>query len=139
MKKLREKYFWQSNNEIERNTKSYNQQMKDYKLAVILHLCYKDLMRLSDYDTIRTNIKSKFEKQLFSKNAKLSEFDLTNVTVFTLKSLSMKLKLKKYSKIYALLKNLQSVLSSNKWKEIFVKFKIKFFFIIKIDTFFISK
>ena len=139
MKKLREKYFWQFDDDIKRNMKFNNQRMKNYKLTIILHLCYENLMRLSNYDTIKTNIQLKFEKKIFSKNTKLSEFDLTNVIFFTFEFLSIKLNLKKYFKIHAFLKNLQTALSSNRWKKIFVKFKKKIFSIIKIDAFFISK
>ena len=88
--------------------------MKNYKLTIILHLCYENLMCFSDYDTIKTNIKQKFEKKNFSKNIKLSNFDVTNVIVFILNWLTMKHDFKKYFKIYVFLKNLQSVFSLNK-------------------------
>ena len=91
-----------------------NQRIKNYKLTIILHLCYEDLMRFSNYDTIKTNVQSKFEEIFFSKNIKLSKFDLTNMIFFTFEFLSMKLNLKKYFKIHAFLKNLQTALLSNR-------------------------
>lgn len=55
-----------------------------------------------------------------------------------LNSLSHKIELKKYCRVYNLFKNLQTALSSKKWKISFQKTKI-FFSTFHVDVFFISK
>jgi hypothetical protein len=78
-----------------------------------------------------------FEK-LLSFDCKLFEFNIVDVIASILSSLFDEIDLKKYFKINALLKFMQCVLVSNKWRKIFEKKHANSFFFITIATNFIS-
>ncbi len=61
-----------------------------------------------------------FEK-LLSFDCKLSEFDIADVIAPTLSSLPDEVDLKRYSRVNALLKFMQCVLASSRWRETFEK------------------
>ncbi len=78
-----------------------------------------------------------FEKFLLF-DCKLSEFDIADVIASILSLLSDEIDLKRYFRINALLKFMQCVLASSRWRKTFEKKHANSFFFITIATNFIS-
>ncbi len=114
------KYYMR--NEIKnRLIKHVNNVYKDHIYAEILWHFAKKLKNLFKF--IKNEIiyfNDCFEKLLFFY-CKLFESDIVNVIASILNSLSNEIDLKKYFKINTLLKFMQCILVSNRWKKIFEK------------------
>jgi hypothetical protein len=111
---------------------------KDHIYAEILWHFAKELKNLLKFikDEI-IYLHDCFEK-LLSFDCKLSEFDIADVIASILSSLSDEIDLKRYSRVNALLKFMQCVLVSSRWRETFEKKHANSFLFITIATDFIS-